>query len=76
MLFLFYARFLQNKALFSTYVVASGLQYGMGEQILHYFFKVGSKKLFIVGQQLSSGLKVDGWSCWSLLSALGQGTQL
>ncbi|XP_036927881.1 adenylate kinase 7 [Acanthopagrus latus] len=24
---------------FLTYVVASGLQYGMGEQILHYFFK-------------------------------------
>nr|XP_046269451.1 adenylate kinase 7 isoform X2 [Scatophagus argus] len=28
-----------NKALFSTYVVASGLQYGMGEQIFHFFFK-------------------------------------
>ncbi|KAM9341251.1 adenylate kinase 7 [Symphorus nematophorus] len=28
-----------NKSLLSTYVVASGLQYGMGEQILHYFFK-------------------------------------
>uniref|UniRef100_A0A3B4H6I2 Adenylate kinase 7-like n=1 Tax=Pundamilia nyererei TaxID=303518 RepID=A0A3B4H6I2_9CICH len=25
--------------LFSTYVVAAGLQYGMGEQIFHYFFK-------------------------------------
>lgn len=80
LLFPFYARCLQNKALFSTYVVASGLQYGMGEQILHYFFKVGSKKLFIivsiVGQRLSSGVKVDGWSCCSLSSALGQDTQL
>ncbi|XP_026211397.1 adenylate kinase 7b isoform X2 [Anabas testudineus] len=28
-----------NRTLFSTYVVASGLQYGMGEQIFHYFFK-------------------------------------
>ncbi|XP_013867311.1 adenylate kinase 7 [Austrofundulus limnaeus] len=28
-----------NRALLSTYVVASGLQYGMGEQIFHYFFK-------------------------------------
>uniref|UniRef100_A0A3Q4BSN9 Uncharacterized protein n=1 Tax=Mola mola TaxID=94237 RepID=A0A3Q4BSN9_MOLML len=28
-----------NKTLFSTYVVASGLQYGMGEQVLHFFFK-------------------------------------
>uniref|UniRef100_A0A672I329 Adenylate kinase 7b n=1 Tax=Salarias fasciatus TaxID=181472 RepID=A0A672I329_SALFA len=28
-----------NKAVFSTYVVASGLQYGMGEQVFHYFFK-------------------------------------
>ncbi|KAF1374371.1 hypothetical protein PFLUV_G00228370 [Perca fluviatilis] len=28
-----------NRTLFSTYVVASGLQYGMGEQIFHFFFK-------------------------------------
>ncbi|XP_074548848.1 adenylate kinase 7 [Halichoeres trimaculatus] len=28
-----------NRKLFSTYVVASGLQYGMGEQIFHFFFK-------------------------------------
>ncbi|XP_068451610.1 adenylate kinase 7 [Clinocottus analis] len=28
-----------KRTLFSTYVVASGLQYGMGEQIFHYFFK-------------------------------------
>ncbi|XP_076605014.1 adenylate kinase 7 [Chaetodon auriga] len=28
-----------NRTLFSTYVVASGLQYGMGEQVLHFFFK-------------------------------------
>ncbi|XP_070698587.1 adenylate kinase 7 [Pempheris klunzingeri] len=28
-----------NRALFSTYVVASGLQYGMGEQLFHFFFK-------------------------------------
>ncbi|XP_070835539.1 adenylate kinase 7 [Chaetodon trifascialis] len=28
-----------NRPLFSTYVVASGLQYGMGEQVLHFFFK-------------------------------------
>uniref|UniRef100_A0A3Q2WXA0 Adenylate kinase 7b n=1 Tax=Haplochromis burtoni TaxID=8153 RepID=A0A3Q2WXA0_HAPBU len=28
-----------GKTLFSTYVVAAGLQYGMGEQIFHYFFK-------------------------------------
>lgn len=52
----------------------------MGEQILHYFFKVGSKKLFIivsiVGQRLSSGVRVDGWSCCSLSSALGQDTPL
>lgn len=34
----------QNRALLSTYVVASGLQYGMGEQILHHFFKVRSDK--------------------------------
>uniref|UniRef100_A0A672YDF1 Adenylate kinase 7b n=1 Tax=Sphaeramia orbicularis TaxID=375764 RepID=A0A672YDF1_9TELE len=26
-------------SLFSTYVVVSGLQYGMGEQLFHYFFK-------------------------------------
>ncbi|NXI64829.1 KAD7 kinase, partial [Anseranas semipalmata] len=30
-----------NKHLFSTYVVASGLQYGAGEGVLHYFFKIG-----------------------------------
>ncbi|KAM6912180.1 adenylate kinase 7 [Xenentodon cancila] len=28
-----------DRALFSTYVVASGLQFGMGEQIFQYFFK-------------------------------------
>ncbi|XP_055011408.1 adenylate kinase 7 [Boleophthalmus pectinirostris] len=28
-----------NKHMFSTYVVVSGMQYGMGEQIFHYFFK-------------------------------------
>uniref|UniRef100_G3PI63 Adenylate kinase 7b n=1 Tax=Gasterosteus aculeatus aculeatus TaxID=481459 RepID=G3PI63_GASAC len=28
-----------KRGLFSTYVVASGLQYGMGEQVFHYFFK-------------------------------------
>ncbi|KAK2825840.1 hypothetical protein Q5P01_020054 [Channa striata] len=28
-----------NRELFSTYLVASGLQYGTGEQIFHYFFK-------------------------------------
>ncbi|XP_051795523.1 adenylate kinase 7 isoform X3 [Acanthochromis polyacanthus] len=28
-----------NRMLFSTYVVASGLQYGMGEQVFHYYFK-------------------------------------
>ncbi|TSV68140.1 Adenylate kinase 7 [Bagarius yarrelli] len=28
-----------NQSRFSTYVVASGLQYGMGEQAFHYFFK-------------------------------------
>ncbi|XP_009320828.1 PREDICTED: adenylate kinase 7 [Pygoscelis adeliae] len=30
-----------NKHKFSTYVVASGLQYGAGEGVLHYFFKIG-----------------------------------
>ncbi|CAJ1074252.1 Hypothetical predicted protein [Xyrichtys novacula] len=29
-----------DRKLFSTYVVASGLQYGMGEQIFHFFFKM------------------------------------
>ncbi|NXA37059.1 KAD7 kinase, partial [Eudromia elegans] len=29
-----------NKQKFTTYVVASGLQYGAGEGILHYFFKL------------------------------------
>ncbi|GAA6086960.1 adenylate kinase 7-like, partial [Tachysurus ichikawai] len=29
-----------NQSQFSTYVVASGLQYGMGEQAFHFFFKV------------------------------------
>ncbi|XP_068573914.1 adenylate kinase 7 isoform X1 [Cebidichthys violaceus] len=28
-----------KRTLFSTYVVASGLQYGMGEQVFHYLFK-------------------------------------
>uniref|UniRef100_A0A3B3UC37 Adenylate kinase 7b n=1 Tax=Poecilia latipinna TaxID=48699 RepID=A0A3B3UC37_9TELE len=28
-----------GKSIFSTYVVASGLQYGMGEGIFHFFFK-------------------------------------
>ncbi|KAK9531020.1 hypothetical protein VZT92_010474 [Zoarces viviparus] len=28
-----------NRTLFSTYVVASGLQYGMGEHVFHYLFK-------------------------------------
>ncbi|NXJ61850.1 KAD7 kinase, partial [Rostratula benghalensis] len=30
-----------NKHKFSTYVVASGHQYGAGEGLLHYFFKMG-----------------------------------
>ncbi|XP_040529811.1 adenylate kinase 7 isoform X2 [Gallus gallus] len=30
-----------NKHAFSTYVVASGIQYGAGEGVLHYFFKIG-----------------------------------
>ncbi|TNN27668.1 Adenylate kinase 7 [Liparis tanakae] len=29
-----------RRSLFSTYVLASGLQYGMGEHVLHSFFKV------------------------------------
>ncbi|XP_019744395.1 adenylate kinase 7 isoform X2 [Hippocampus comes] len=29
-----------DRALFSTYVVVSGLQYGMGEQVFHLFFKI------------------------------------
>ncbi|KAL4656275.1 adenylate kinase 7 isoform X2 [Arapaima gigas] len=29
-----------NKSQFSTYVVASGLQYGMGENLFHFFFKM------------------------------------
>uniref|UniRef100_A0A3Q2DNN2 Adenylate kinase 7b n=1 Tax=Cyprinodon variegatus TaxID=28743 RepID=A0A3Q2DNN2_CYPVA len=33
-----------GKSVFPTYVVASGLQYGMGEHIFHYFFKVFSQK--------------------------------
>uniref|UniRef100_A0A087XQ92 Adenylate kinase 7b n=1 Tax=Poecilia formosa TaxID=48698 RepID=A0A087XQ92_POEFO len=28
-----------NREIFSTYVVASGLQYGMGEGVFHFFFK-------------------------------------
>uniref|UniRef100_A0A8C6UPN7 Adenylate kinase 7b n=1 Tax=Neogobius melanostomus TaxID=47308 RepID=A0A8C6UPN7_9GOBI len=28
-----------NRTMFSTYVVASGMQYGMGEHTFHYFFK-------------------------------------
>ncbi|CAL1576024.1 unnamed protein product [Knipowitschia caucasica] len=28
-----------NKSMFSTCVLVSGMQYGMGEQIFHYFFK-------------------------------------
>ncbi|XP_072313695.1 adenylate kinase 7 [Eucyclogobius newberryi] len=28
-----------NKSMFSTYVVVSGMQYGMGEQVFHHFFK-------------------------------------
>ncbi|KAG7226212.1 hypothetical protein INR49_002906 [Caranx melampygus] len=28
-----------DRKIFSTYVVASGLQYGMGEQVFHFFFK-------------------------------------
>ncbi|KAF0044714.1 hypothetical protein F2P81_003872 [Scophthalmus maximus] len=28
-----------DRTLFSTYVLASGLQYGMGEQVFHFFFK-------------------------------------
>ncbi|XP_076834327.1 adenylate kinase 7 [Brachyhypopomus gauderio] len=28
-----------NQRLFSTYVIASGLQYGMGEHVFHFFFK-------------------------------------
>lgn len=34
--------------MFSTYVVASGLQYGMGEEVLHYFFKVGFERLLLL----------------------------
>ncbi|XP_042721852.1 adenylate kinase 7 [Lagopus leucura] len=30
-----------NKQAFSTYVVASGIQYGAEEGVLHYFFKIG-----------------------------------
>ncbi|NXB78390.1 KAD7 kinase, partial [Donacobius atricapilla] len=30
-----------NKGKFSTYVVASGHQYGAGEELFHYFFKIG-----------------------------------
>ncbi|NXF91297.1 KAD7 kinase, partial [Eubucco bourcierii] len=30
-----------NKRKFSTYVIASGHQYGAGEEIFHYFFKTG-----------------------------------
>ncbi|XP_061651562.1 adenylate kinase 7 isoform X2 [Phyllopteryx taeniolatus] len=29
-----------DRALFSTYVVVSGLQYGLGEQVFHLFFKM------------------------------------
>ncbi|XP_061742393.1 adenylate kinase 7-like [Nerophis ophidion] len=29
-----------DRRMFATYVVASGLQYGMGEQVFHFFFKM------------------------------------
>ena len=32
----------QDKTRFLTYVVAAGLPYGAGEDIFHYFFKVGT----------------------------------
>jgi len=35
----------QKSSLFSTYVVASGLQYGMGEHMFHLFFKVVDRHL-------------------------------
>uniref|UniRef100_A0A3B4ZDM0 Adenylate kinase 7 n=1 Tax=Stegastes partitus TaxID=144197 RepID=A0A3B4ZDM0_9TELE len=41
-----------GKTLFSTYVVASGLQYGMGEQVFHYYFKVRFKTNFINSNHL------------------------
>uniref|UniRef100_A0A3B4ZD72 Adenylate kinase 7 n=1 Tax=Stegastes partitus TaxID=144197 RepID=A0A3B4ZD72_9TELE len=41
-----------NRKLFSTYVVASGLQYGMGEQVFHYYFKVRFKTNFINSNHL------------------------
>lgn len=31
---------IQKKSKLSSYVVAAGVQYGMGENLLHYFFKV------------------------------------
>lgn len=31
---------IQKKSKLSSYVVAAGIQYGMGENLLHYFFKV------------------------------------
>ncbi|KAM6906072.1 adenylate kinase 7-like [Lycodopsis pacificus] len=56
-----------NRTLFSTYVVASGLQYGMGEHVFHYLFKITSsdepdclllmQKIFdMVGQPRNYGL--------------------
>ncbi|XP_044023748.1 adenylate kinase 7 isoform X2 [Siniperca chuatsi] len=44
-----------NRALFSTYVVASGLQYGMGEQVFHFFFKTSW-----LGQQCEIPVFGDG----------------
>lgn len=53
----------QDRTLFSTYVLASGLQYGMGEQVFHFFFKVIFKDHVdcCFGQQWDSFLVSRNW---------------
>jgi hypothetical protein len=44
---------LQKKSKISGYAVASGLQYGRGENIFHYFFKVALYFEKLYGYKLS-----------------------
>lgn len=56
----------QNREMFSTYVVASGLQYGMGEHLFHYFFKVWRLSSFsnhVCDYSWMTQLPVFWWRC-------------
>ena len=61
----------QNKSKLVTYVVASGLTYGCGENIFHYLFKVRNYSVILLSNLQLYGVNL--YQCNSLLELMYDG---